>query len=117
MTSMLSRLTSLAVLLMVSALASAHTAAIGTNPKTGSVLPISPPIVEITFKDAVRMTSVVVVPEGKAERKLTSSPQASATVFKIENPNLEPGRNEIRWIALSKDGHVIKGVIELTLKP
>jgi copper resistance protein C len=117
MLSMLTRLTSLCVLMMVSALASAHTAAISTNPKSGSVLQQSPPAVEITFKDAVRMTSVVLVQQGKAERKLTSSPQASATTFKIENPQLEPGPNEIRWIALSKDGHVIKGVIELTLKP
>jgi methionine-rich copper-binding protein CopC len=38
-------------------------------------------------------------------------------VIKVENPQLEAGRNEIRWVALSKDGHVIKGVIELTVKP
>jgi methionine-rich copper-binding protein CopC len=117
MMAMLTRLISLGLLMTVSMLASAHTAAISTNPKTGSVLDQSPASVEITFKDAVRMTSVVVVQQGKPERKLGSSPQASATVIKVENPQLEAGRNEIRWVALSKDGHVIKGVIELTVKP
>jgi copper resistance protein C len=117
MLSMLTRLTSLGVLITASGFAFAHTSTISTNPKTGSVLEQSPPAVEITFKDAVRMTSVVAVQQGKPERKLESSPQASATVFTIAHPQLETGRNEIRWIALSKDGHVIKGVIELTVKP
>jgi methionine-rich copper-binding protein CopC len=116
MLSMLTRLISVGLLMTVSTLGSAHTSAVSTNPKSGSVLEQSPPSVAITFKDAVRMTSVLAVQEGKPERKLESSPQASATVFTIANPQLETGRTEIRWIALSKDGHVIKGVIELTLK-
>ena len=116
MLSMRTRLISVGLLMTASTLACAHTSAVSTNPKSGSVLEQSPPNVEITFKDAVRMTSVVAVQEGKPERKLESSPQASATNFKIVNPQLGIGRNEIRWIALSKDGHVVKGVIELTLK-
>jgi copper resistance protein C len=106
-----------AVLFLVCSLALAHTSAVSTTPKSGSVLEQSPASIEITFKDPVRMTSVVVQHEGKPERKLESSPKASAATFKIENPQLEPGASKILWIALSQDGHVVKGVIDLTVKP
>jgi copper resistance protein C len=101
----------------VTSLAFAHTAAIGTTPKSGSVLERSPPSIEITFKAPVRMTAVIVQQDGKPDRKLASSPPAAAATIKIENPQLEPGLNHVRWTALSQDGHVVKGVIELTIKP
>jgi len=104
-------------LLAVSQLALSHTSAVSTNPKSGAVLDGSPASIEITFKDPVRITSVVVHQAGQAERKLDSSPKTSAATFKFDHPQLVPGRSEIRWIALSQDGHVIKGVIELTVKP
>lgn len=95
---------------------SAHTSAT-TTPKSGAILSESPASIQITFKEAARLTSVVVHHEGKPERKLTFAPSGSATTFNITDPLLEVGKNEIRWIALSTDGHVVKGVIELTLKP
>jgi methionine-rich copper-binding protein CopC len=104
-------------MLAVAQLALSHTSAVSTKPKSGEVLDRSPPSIEITFKDPVRITSVVVHQAGQAERKLDSTPKTSAATFKFDNPQLVPGRSEIRWIALSQDGHVIKGVIELTVKP
>lgn len=94
----------------------AHTSAISTTPKTGSVLDASPSKIGITFKEAARLTSVVVQTDGKPDRKLAFTPEGSATEFSIENPALEAGKSEVRWTALSKDGHVVKGVIVLTVK-
>src|SRR5687767_14881972 len=94
----------------------AHTSATSTTPKTGSILDASPPKIGITFKEAARLTSVVVHQEGKPDRKLTFTPNGSATEFSVADPALEPGKSEVRWIALSKDGHVVKGVIALTVK-
>lgn len=102
--------------LTLAAAAFAHTSATSTSPKSGSVLDASPATIGITFKEAARLTSVVVHQEGKPERKLTFTPNGSATEFTIENPGLEPGKSEVRWTALSKDGHVVKGVIVLTVK-
>ena len=116
MTTLLARFISPAVLLGFSAFAFAHTSAVSTTPKTGAVLEQSPPTIEIKFKDPVRLTSVVVQSDGKAERKLQSSPQTSAAIFNIDSPQLEAGHSQVRWIALSQDGHVIKGVIDLTVK-
>ena len=93
----------------------AHTTVVGTAPKSGSVLEQSPPVVEITFQDAVRLTSVVVIDASNAERKLEFAPSDSAVTFKLNRPQLGPGRNEIRWKALSKDGHVISGSLILTI--
>lgn len=98
------------------AIADAHTSAT-TTPKSGAVLSESPASIQIMFKEAARLTSVVVHQEGKPERKVTFTPSGSATTFNIANPMLEAGKSEVRWIALSTDGHVVKGVIVLTLKP
>jgi methionine-rich copper-binding protein CopC len=105
------------LLLALAAVAGAHTAATGSTPKSGSILAASPPSIEITFKAPVRVTAVVVQQDGKPERKVSSTPATAATTVKIENPQLEPGLSRIRWTALSQDGHVVKGVIDLTVKP
>lgn len=111
-------LVSTTLILVLSAAASlAHTTVTSTSPKSGSVLEQSPPLIEIQFRDAARLTSVVVTQVGKPERRLEFSPKGSATSFKVSNPALEIGRNEIQWKALSHDGHVISGTLILTIKP
>ena len=104
------------VLLAFASVAAAHTAAVGSTPKSGSILEASPPSIEITFKAPVRVTAVVVQQDGKPERKLASTPQTAATTIKIDNPQLEVGLSHVHWTALSQDGHVVKGVIDLTVK-
>jgi copper resistance protein C len=95
----------------------AHTSVTTTNPTSGSVLEQSPPIIEIQFREEARITSVVVVEPGKAARKLAYEPNGAATLFKIPDPSLGPGRSEIQWKALSKDGHVVSGTLVLVVKP
>ncbi len=105
-----------ALFAFVAPLALAHTSATSTTPATNSVLAASPPKIGITFKEAARLTSVVVHREGQPDRKLAFTPEGSATEFSIDDPALEAGKSEVRWTALSKDGHVVKGVIVLTIK-
>lgn len=108
----------LALAMAVSAApALAHSTVKSTAPVSGSILPASPPEVTITFNEPARMTSIVVVVAGKPERKLEFMPGGSATVFMVHNPNLATGRNEIKWTALSKDGHPISGSIIIVIKP
>lgn len=105
------------ILALCAPLVLAHTSAISTTPKSGSILEASPPTISITFKEAARLTSVSVANvEAKSQRKLTFSPNSSATEFKVEHPQLAPGKNVVSWAALSKDGHVVKGAIVLTVK-
>lgn len=95
----------------------AHTTVIGASPKSGSTLAKPPPSIEISFRDAVRLTSVVAVESGKAERKLEFTPTDSAAKFTVNEPKLSPGRVEIQWKALSKDGHVISGSLIFVIQP
>jgi methionine-rich copper-binding protein CopC len=97
--------------------AGAHTTVKSAEPADGAVLDRSPPSIEIKFEHAVQMTSVSVVAEHAAERKLTFAPTTGGTVIKVENPALAAGHNEIHWKALSKDGHVISGKLTYTVKP
>ena len=107
----------LALLGLVVALgAGAHTTVEKTKPATDAPLDSSPPTIEIQFKHAVQMTSVVVLDAAKSERKLTFTPATSAALITINEPALQPGRNEIRWKGLSKDGHVISGTLVFAVK-
>lgn len=103
-------------LLSVSFAASAHTALKSAKPADGAVLDRSPASIEITFEHAVQMTSVTVVADKAAERKLTFTPTTGGTVITVDKPELAAGHNEIHWKALSKDGHVVNGKLTYTVK-
>jgi methionine-rich copper-binding protein CopC len=94
----------------------AHTALKGSNPASGSVLTRSPPVFTLTFLEPARLTYLALVtPAG--ERRLPFTPSGSALTFSSPRPDLTPGRNEIRWRALSRDGHVVEGSIIVVLRP
>ena len=93
-----------------------HTTVTATLPVSGSVLAQSPAVVEIRFAHAARLTSVVLLGEDSQERRLDFTPGGSAVSFKLPEPDLGPGRNEIRWKALSDDGHVISGSLIYTIQ-
>ena len=109
---------SLALLaLMVAFGAGEHTTVEKTKPASDAPLDDSPPTIEVQFKHAMQMTSVVVLDAAKSERKLTFTPATSATLITINDPALQAGRNEIKWKGLSKDGHVIAGTLVFIVKP
>lgn len=93
----------------------AHTNVRSSNPASGSVLTQSPPVFEISFAEKVRLTSLILA-NSKGEKKLAFKPAASALKFTSAKPDLALGRNEIRWTALSQDGHVIKGTIIIVMR-
>ena len=95
----------------------AHTTVEKATPASGAVLDRSPPSIEVRFRHSVQVTSVIVVDAGGAERKLKFEPTGSTSVITIADPALHTGRNEVRWKALSKDGHVIGGTLSYTVKP
>jgi len=105
------------VMFMSSVPALAHSTVKSTVPASGSVVNRSPDSVFINFNEPARMTSVVVAETGKADRKLEfTPPSGSTTSFRIPSPDLGAGRNEIKWKALSKDGHPIAGSIIIVIK-
>jgi methionine-rich copper-binding protein CopC len=92
-----------------------HTALKSSLPISGSILEKVPDELVLTFQEPTRLTSLVVVsPTG--ETSLKFAPEGSAEVFKSLRPVLDQGRNEVRWRALSKDGHVVEGTIVFTIR-
>ena len=117
MTHLVRAILACAAIALTASPALAHSTVKSTAPASGSVLPASPEEVTITFNEAARLTSVVVVAAGQPERKLKTAPSGSSTTFKVTAPNLANGRNEIQWKALSKDGHPVSGSIIIVVKP
>jgi copper resistance protein C len=94
----------------------AHSTVKSTVPASGSILTASPPEVVINFNEPARLVSVLITSVGAAERKLQFTPAGEAASFTIAAPALANGRNEIKWRALSRDGHPINGTIILVVK-
>lgn len=94
----------------------AHSTLKRTDPASGSVLAASPASILLEFGEPARLTSVVAVAADQSERKLEFTPSGSATAFTVAEPGLAPGRNELRWKALSKDGHPVSGTIILVIR-
>jgi methionine-rich copper-binding protein CopC len=80
------------------------------------VLTQSPEQVTLTFGEPTRLTAVSVV-TAAGERRLSFTPAGSATTFVVQSPALSAGRNELRWRALSRDGHPVEGAIILVVRP
>lgn len=95
--------------------AAAHTSVRSSTPASGSVLTQSPPVFEVSFAERVRLTSLILA-NSKGERKLAFKPAASALRYISAKPGFALGRNEIRWTALSQDGHVINGSIIVVMR-
>jgi methionine-rich copper-binding protein CopC len=96
--------------------AAAHTTLESSSPPSGATLDESPAVIEMKFHHPLNLTSVVVVDAVKAERKLDFTPHSSAAVFQLPKPQLHPGKNEITWKGLSKDGHVVTGSLTYEIK-
>jgi len=92
------------LLLLVTLPANSHTTVTETVPRSGSVLERSPAVVKLGFAHAARLTSVLLVGPDDSQRKLEFTPAGSSD-------------NEIRWKALSDDGHVISGSMIYTINP
>jgi len=93
----------------------AHTALRTANPVSGSVLTAPPPVLTLTFVEPASLTALTLV-NASGQRQLAFTPVGSALTFSSRRPPLVRGRNEIRWRALSRDGHVIEGSIIIVLR-
>lgn len=97
--------------------ATAHTSLVTASPASGSVLTASPPAIVLTFHEPTRVASATVATASTPARRLNVSPRSATRVVTLAAPRLGLGRNEVRWRALSADGHVVEGLVILVLRP
>ena len=107
----------LAVCVLSFGVASAHTTVATVSPKSGTVLAASPASIEIQFAELAKLTSVIVTAADGHERKLDFAAAEKPNTFTVSNPALAPGQNEVKWKALSHDGHVISGTLKYEVRP
>ena len=105
------------LLLLFTSPSFSHTTVTETVPRSGSVMERSPAVIKLAFAHAARLTSVLLVGPDDSQRKLEFTPAGSSDSFQFPDPGMITGRNEIRWKALSDDGHVISGSMIYTIKP
>ena len=102
---------SLALGLLLPATVSAHAELTATTPADGVVVVGDPTELSATFSEALSATSTLSLRNASGERLAVGGPDpADARRLVIDPiPALEPGAYEMRWTALSDDGHVERG--------
>jgi methionine-rich copper-binding protein CopC len=107
----------LALLLVLPLTALAHTTLLSSVPKSGSELTESPATIELQFREAAKLTTVTVTGTDKHARKLQFALSDKPNTYIIAKPALTPGTSEVKWSALSRDGHVITGKLTFLVEP
>ena len=103
------RMMLLLAMLLAAPSAMAHSPLAASVPADGAVLAEAPDSLRLTFKGEASLARLSVLYEGTEMALGTAHLMQVRTQHRVILPELSPGRYEVRWRALSADGHVIKG--------
>lgn len=95
--------------------ASAHAMLEDSSPKNGSVLTVAPKAIHLEMGHPAKLTMFNLL---NVERKIPVNFVPSTTdakTFDIPVPALEPGKYEVKWATLGRDGHAMTGTLSFTL--
>lgn len=109
-----------ACFLSASALAQAHAKIEASQPAAGSALAAAPTEIRLTFNEALEPAfSKIELVDGKQAAvpmpKVALDP-ADAKIMFAPVPGLAPGPYQVRWTAMTHDGHKVKGQYAFTVK-
>ena len=116
---MRSLLITMAIVSAITTSAFAHSPLKSTLPADNSELTDGPKNIQLTFGKPARVTKVVLVNTSdakKTERRLNVPSKAFENVFNLEPGSIGAGTYQVKWRALSKDGHALKGVFKFSVK-
>ena len=106
----------LAVLLMFASPALAHTTIVASNIENGVELEAAPEIFEFSFGAEVGLAGLEL--ETLAGEPVVidfERPSQMGKDFAVPLPTLEPETYVLKWRAVAKDGHVMRGEIDFTV--
>jgi copper resistance protein C len=110
----------IAVLLLANPYALAHARPTVMVPAAESTTTTSPPLISVTFSEAVepKFSSLMVTDEqGKKLNTATSAPLASdPKTLTLPLPSLQPGGYLVHWVSVATDGHRMEGEYKFTVK-
>jgi len=111
-----------AVALVVPGVASAHAYLVRTVPSPSTTLNASPPVVALTFDEAVEPRFAIISVTNAAGRQETTgpvrrSPANPDTLVVPLRPHLPEGWYLVYWRAISVDGHPVQGAYTFAIGP
>jgi len=102
-------------LLLISPAAKAHSPLAATMPADSAVLAAAPDSLQLTFKGTARLSHLSLARDGADIPLGKDQLMRKATQHEVPLPALADGHYQVRWRALSADGHVIKGTFSFTV--
>jgi methionine-rich copper-binding protein CopC len=91
----------------------AHDELIGSSPEQGEVLDASPEAIGLSFSnDIIEVGTSVVVVDHHGEEIEVDDPVIAGSEVTVELPADLSGDYQVRWRAVSSDGHPIEGTID-----
>ena len=112
---MILRKMALLVLLLTAPAVNAHSPLISTMPVDGAVLESAPDNLQLTFNGKTRLARLLLSRDGADIPLGKDHLMQKATQHDVPLPVLVDGRYQVRWRALSADGHIIKGTFAFTV--
>lgn len=107
----------LIAILLLPALASAHSRLEQSTPAADSVIASMPEEVVLRFSAPLRVTSLIIRSEGEGEeRVLDVSAAPYADTLQAKAPKLAPGTYRLEWRGVGRDGHIMSGHVRFTIE-
>ena len=96
----------------------AHSKMMQSTPANGAAVAAGLSAIKLQFAKPVRLTLVNIVRADDASEVKSTTPIADAFIEAQEFavPPLAAGKYDIAWVAVAKDGHVMKGTISFQVK-
>ena len=106
----------LAALLIFASPALAHTTIVASNIEDGIELKAAPEVFEFSFGAEVGLAGLKLETlAGESVEIEFERPRQMGKDFAVPLPSLEPGSYVLKWRAVAKDGHVMRGEIDFTV--
>ena len=102
-------------LLVISPAVKAHSPLAATMPADSAVLAAAPDSLQLTFKGMVSLAHLSLARDGADIQLGKDHLMQKATQHEVPLPALADGHFQVRWRALSADGHVMKGTFSFTV--
>lgn len=99
--------------------ASAHDELLASSPEDGQVLDAAPAAIELEFSnDIIEMGTAIVVVDAEGAELAAGEPAISGRTVTATLPaGVADGEYQVRWRAVSADGHPIEGTIDFGVGP
>lgn len=106
----------LALGILASPVLFAHNSLVMSVPAEKATLHQSPEFIELRFSDETYLNAVTLVDAGGKSTPLDlDEVDELASYFKVEVPNIEPGKYTVTWQVVGMDTHKIEGKFEFAV--